>query len=162
MMTVTEALQRRISVREFKSDSVPEALVREILSVASRAPSGGNLQPWKVIAVAGAERDAVIQLAARTLAANPQARSATGRCIHLSYSSRIVRGATSSAKTCTRCSYRTRRQSRTPRAFRTQLRILRRAGRAVLCDRRFAWATANGLTSACSCNRSRSRRSSAA
>ncbi len=71
MMTVSEALERRISVRAFKQDRVPEALVREILSVASRAPSGGNLQPWKVIAVAGAERDAVIQLAARTLAANP-------------------------------------------------------------------------------------------
>ena len=37
-MSVTEALQRRISVRAFKADPVPEALVREILSVASRAP----------------------------------------------------------------------------------------------------------------------------
>ena len=72
MMTVTEALQRRISVREFNSEPVPEVLVREILSIASRAPSGGNLQPWKVIAVAGQERQAVIELASRTLAANPE------------------------------------------------------------------------------------------
>jgi len=72
MMTVTEALQRRISVREFKADPVSEALVREILSIASRSPSGGNLQPWKVIAVAGQERQAVIELASRTLAANPE------------------------------------------------------------------------------------------
>jgi nitroreductase len=71
-MSVTEALQRRISVRAFKADPVPEALVREILSVASRAPSGGNLQPWKVIAVAGQEREAVTQLAARALTANPE------------------------------------------------------------------------------------------
>jgi nitroreductase len=71
-MTVTEALQRRISVREFKADPVPAALVRELLSVASRAPSGGNLQPWKVIAVAGEERLALTQLAMRALAANPE------------------------------------------------------------------------------------------
>jgi nitroreductase len=72
MMSVTEALQRRISVREFKSEPIPEPLLREILSVASRAPSGGNLQPWKVVAVAGAERQAVTDLAMRALAASPE------------------------------------------------------------------------------------------
>jgi nitroreductase len=72
MMSVTEALQQRISVREFKSDPVPEPLLREILSVASRAPSGGNLQPWKVIAVTGAERQAVTELAIRALGASPE------------------------------------------------------------------------------------------
>ena len=67
MLTVTDALQRRTSIREFKPDPVPAALVRELLELASRAPSGGNLQPWKVIAVAGEERAAVTALAARVL-----------------------------------------------------------------------------------------------
>jgi len=62
-MNVTEALKTRVSIRAFKSDPVPEALVREILDVARYAPSGGNLQPWKIVAVAGAERDAVIEIA---------------------------------------------------------------------------------------------------
>ncbi len=62
-MNVTDAIKSRISVRAFKPDSLPEALVREILDVARYAPSGGNLQPWKVIVVAGAERDAVAALA---------------------------------------------------------------------------------------------------
>lgn len=62
-MNVDEALKARISIRDFKPDALPEALVREIIDVARWAPSGGNLQPWKVIAVAGAERDAVIELA---------------------------------------------------------------------------------------------------
>jgi nitroreductase len=66
-MNVTEALKSRISIRAFKPDPVPEALVREIIDVARYAPSGGNLQPWKVIAVAGAERDAVIALAQANL-----------------------------------------------------------------------------------------------
>lgn len=61
--TVTDALQRRISTRAYSPKPVPEALVREILDVARWSPSGGNLQPWKVIAVSGAARDAVIHLA---------------------------------------------------------------------------------------------------
>ncbi len=66
-MNVTEALKARISIRAFKPDPVAESVVREILDVARYAPSGGNLQPWKVIAVAGAERDAVVALAKANL-----------------------------------------------------------------------------------------------
>jgi nitroreductase len=56
MLTVTEALKRRISTREFLSQPVAEGLVRDILEVARWAPSGGNLQPRKVITIAGPER----------------------------------------------------------------------------------------------------------
>lgn len=70
-MTVTEALRARTSIRAFLDTKLPEALVREILDVARWAPSGGNLQPWKVIAVAGAERDAVVALAKHALTEGP-------------------------------------------------------------------------------------------
>ena len=62
-MHVSDALKTRVSVRGYTAQAVPEALVREVLDVARWAPSGGNLQPWKVIAVAGAEREAVVKLA---------------------------------------------------------------------------------------------------
>jgi nitroreductase len=62
-MDVSEALRKRVSIRAFKPDPVPESLVRDILEVARFAPSGGNLQPWRVIVVAGAERDALVALA---------------------------------------------------------------------------------------------------
>ena len=52
-MDVAEAAEKRISVRAFKPDPVPGALVRQILEAAHRAPSGGNLQPWRVYALAG-------------------------------------------------------------------------------------------------------------
>jgi nitroreductase len=42
-----------MSVRAFRPDPVPGPLVREILEQAARAPSGGNLQPWQVYAIAG-------------------------------------------------------------------------------------------------------------
>ncbi|MDX2233679.1 MAG: nitroreductase [Hyphomonadaceae bacterium] len=70
-MDVDTALKTRISTRAFKPDPLPEALVRDILDVARWAPSGGNVQPWKVIAVAGAARDAVIDLARSAAQTNP-------------------------------------------------------------------------------------------
>jgi nitroreductase len=66
-MDVTEAVARRVSIRAFKPDAPPAAVVREILELAARAPSGGNLQPWRVWALAG---DALADLKAR-VAANP-------------------------------------------------------------------------------------------
>lgn len=66
-MNVSEAIERRISVRAFKPDPVPKAFVSEILEKAARAPSGGNLQPWRVYALAGA---ALADLKA-AVAANP-------------------------------------------------------------------------------------------
>jgi nitroreductase len=69
MLTVTEALKRRISTRKFSSQPLTEQLVREILDVARWAPSGGNLQPWKVIVVAGTERAAVSKIAQQIHAA---------------------------------------------------------------------------------------------
>lgn len=55
-MHIDEALRARKSVRAFRPDPVPLALVREILELASRAPSGTNIQPWKVHVVAGETR----------------------------------------------------------------------------------------------------------
>jgi nitroreductase len=48
-----DVLRQRRSVRAFKPDPVPLSLVRELLEDARRAPSGTNIQPWKVHVVAG-------------------------------------------------------------------------------------------------------------
>jgi nitroreductase len=53
-MDVSEAVSRRMSVRAFLETPVEAALVREILDIAKGAPSGGNLQPWRVFALTGA------------------------------------------------------------------------------------------------------------
>lgn len=52
-MDVSQAIAARYSARAFKPDPVPGDLVREILVAARQAPSGGNLQPWRVTALAG-------------------------------------------------------------------------------------------------------------
>ena len=66
-MDVTEAVARRISVRAFKAEIPSAGVVREILEAAARAPSGGNLQPWTVYALAG---QPLAELKAK-VAANP-------------------------------------------------------------------------------------------
>jgi nitroreductase len=52
-MNVTEAIDSRMSCRAFTDQQVPIATIREILEVAKRAPSGGNLQPWHVHVLGG-------------------------------------------------------------------------------------------------------------
>jgi nitroreductase len=48
------AISTRRSVRAYLKDKpVDQALIEKILNVAARAPSGTNVQPWHVIAVAG-------------------------------------------------------------------------------------------------------------
>ena len=51
-----EAIATRRSVRAFLATPVPRATVEELLDLASRAPSGTNIQPWKVRVVAGEKR----------------------------------------------------------------------------------------------------------
>jgi len=53
--------------------------VRDILEVARWAPSGGNLQAWRVVAVAGEERDAVVRLAAQSGATYSSETQTTAR-----------------------------------------------------------------------------------
>ena len=52
-MKVSEALDSRLSVRAFTDQPVAETTIRDLLAAASRSPSGGNLQPWKVYVLTG-------------------------------------------------------------------------------------------------------------
>jgi len=58
-LDVREAIAGRRSVRAFRPDPVPRETVAEILAIASRAPSGTNMQPWRVHVLAGDAKDAL-------------------------------------------------------------------------------------------------------
>jgi nitroreductase len=68
-LTVREAADQRRSIRKYTDDPVPEADLREILRIASLAPSAWNLQPWRAVVV----RDPVLK-AQLMAAANNQAQ----------------------------------------------------------------------------------------
>jgi nitroreductase len=50
---VFEAARTRRSVRAYKPDSVPVEIVREIVALGRHAPSGSNIQPWRVHVLTG-------------------------------------------------------------------------------------------------------------
>jgi nitroreductase len=53
MMSYDEVVLGRRSIRGFKPDPVPLALIKEILAMAMRSPSSMNTQPWNFTVVTG-------------------------------------------------------------------------------------------------------------
>jgi nitroreductase len=75
-MDVREAVASRFSCRAFHATPVPLALVRDILAGAARAPSGGNLQPWRVHALAGEPLEQLKALVRPHAPTNPRGEGA--------------------------------------------------------------------------------------
>jgi nitroreductase len=57
---VYSVVAQRRSVRAFQTRPVDKAVVARVLQAAGRAPSGGNLQPWRVYVLAGAPLRALV------------------------------------------------------------------------------------------------------
>ena len=53
MITVLDAITSRKSVRSFTKKQVSNKIIKNILEVASQAPSGTNTQPWNVHVLTG-------------------------------------------------------------------------------------------------------------
>ena len=65
-MNVSEAVRRRRSIRRFLPDTPSLEILREVLDTARWAPSGSNIQAWRVIAISGDVRESVIRMARET------------------------------------------------------------------------------------------------
>ncbi len=55
-LKLLEGLRTTRAIRRLLPDPVPPALIRKVCEAATYAPSGGNRQPWKFIAVTEPER----------------------------------------------------------------------------------------------------------
>ena len=61
MTSIAEAIEGRQSIRAFLPDKpVERETIERILRIAGRAPSGSNIQPWKVRVLTGAARDGLV------------------------------------------------------------------------------------------------------
>jgi nitroreductase len=58
-MDIVEAIRSRKSIRGFRPDPVPKEVLRDILDIATRAPSAMNTQPWEITVVAGEALDKI-------------------------------------------------------------------------------------------------------
>ncbi len=70
-MNVSDAIATRKTIRAFKPDPVSRETVEQILQHAARAPSGGNVQPWKVYALLGPARDELVRRVAEVRKTSP-------------------------------------------------------------------------------------------
>ena len=50
-MKVSEAVLSRKSIRAFTPQPINNKVIKDLLALAARSPSGGNLQPWKIFVV---------------------------------------------------------------------------------------------------------------
>jgi nitroreductase len=57
-VSLFEAIRTARAIRRLRPDPVPQELVRKVCEAGTFAPSGGNRQPWKFIAVTEPERRA--------------------------------------------------------------------------------------------------------
>ncbi|MDC3144124.1 nitroreductase [Pelagibacteraceae bacterium] len=55
--TLTEIINCRKSIRAFLDKPVDNKVIEEMLKKASQAPSGGNLQPWKIYVINSSSMD---------------------------------------------------------------------------------------------------------
>ena len=53
VMETRDAVRRRRSTRAFLDTPVEDSLIEDLLEISARAPSGGNVQPWKIFVVNG-------------------------------------------------------------------------------------------------------------
>ena len=60
-MNVSEAVVRRRSIRAFTDTPVDEDTIVDLLTRAARAPSGGNVQPWRVYVIGPATMPAFLE-----------------------------------------------------------------------------------------------------
>ena len=56
MNDIYEMMSTLRAVRRLRPDPIPEDVLNRVLQAAAWAPTGGNMQPWRVIVVTSAER----------------------------------------------------------------------------------------------------------
>ena len=78
-MTYDDVVLGRRSIRGYKREPVPKAVIREIIEMAMRAPSSLNTQPWNFYVVAGELLDRIrAGNTERNLAGVPDSREFRG------------------------------------------------------------------------------------
>src|SRR5660397_64477 len=69
---VESAIRNRYSCRAFLPNPVPVDLAMHILEVASRAPSGCNMQPWGVHVLTGQARQRLVESVCHAFDTEPE------------------------------------------------------------------------------------------
>ena len=141
-MDVLEAVSSRYSCRAFLPTPIPEKIVREIVERAARAPSAGNMQPWRVYAIAGKRVEELKASLAPRMATELPKGEGTDYTI---YPEPLTEPYRERRFTVGELLYRSIKVSREDKSARyAKLSILRSAGRIILRPRKSPWTGAVG------------------
>jgi len=58
---VYEAMSTTRAVRRLRTDPIPDEVLQRVLQAATWAPSGGNVQPWRIVVVRDEEKKRALQ-----------------------------------------------------------------------------------------------------
>jgi len=61
-MNTIECIKSRMSIRGFKPEPVPKDLLMEVINSAQWSPSYKNTQPWELIVLSGAKKEALSKM----------------------------------------------------------------------------------------------------
>lgn len=61
-MDAIDCITTRMSIRKFQPEPVPKELLFEVIHTAQRSPSYKNSQPWEVLVVSGARKEALSKM----------------------------------------------------------------------------------------------------
>src|SRR4030067_3064962 len=73
-MDVSEAIQKRVTIRRWKPMPVEKEKIVKVLEAGRRAPSWGNVQPWRFIVVQ--DKTKIEELATKGAGGQPHIRTA--------------------------------------------------------------------------------------
>ena len=61
-MDAIECIKTRMSIRQFKPEPVPKEVLMEVIDVAKWSPSYKNSQPWELVILSGAKKEALTKM----------------------------------------------------------------------------------------------------
>ena len=60
-MDLYEAMSTLRAVRRLRPDAIDEDVIERVLTAATWAPTGGNTQPWRILAVTDGDKKQALQ-----------------------------------------------------------------------------------------------------
>lgn len=61
-MDAIDCIKTRMSIRKFKPDPVPQDVLKKVIETAQWSPSYKNSQPWEVVVLSGAKKQALSEM----------------------------------------------------------------------------------------------------
>ena len=100
-MEVSEAIQKRVTIRRWKQKPVEKEKIMQVLESGRRAPSWGNVQPWRYVVVQ--DKAKIEELAKSERRTTPHRHCSCRDCLLRRHGSIFAKNASGIVETACRC-----------------------------------------------------------